>query len=198
MTENEFRQNVRRIAESNRTRFGADQSNVEEYVAAHGQLMRAAKLTFDEARYLMQTVRKVSPLAPHNDKNARRTNRCRGLQSFRQKRCYQNSAILIAEDEEQRLSYCEGYVCDSNLGVVEHSWVTIGGKVVDLTLRAVDRKLQGRNRTTMDYFGVVIPRHVLRQMQNETRRYGPYFTGASFWRRFGRQPEAPDGMRGIS
>jgi hypothetical protein len=186
MSENEFRVYLRRIAESNRARFGAARFNGEERVAENGQLMRSAELTSDEARYVVQTAHKVSPLArrnDNNDKHARRTNRYRGLQSFQQKRCYENSAMLIAKDDGQRLAYCEGYLRDSTVGVVEHSWITIGGKVVDLTLRAADREIGRRNGTTREYFGVVIPREILRQMQNETQYYGPYLNKPSLWRR---------------
>jgi len=189
MSENEFRVYLRRIAESNR-RFRPDQFNGEERVAENGQLMRSAELTFDEARYVVQTAHKVSPLAHRNDNHAYRTNRYRGLQSFQPKRCYENSAMLIAQDEDQRLAYCEGYLRDSTVGVVEHSWVTIGGKVVDLTLRAVDQEIGRRNRTTGEYFGVVIPREILRQMQNETRCWGPYMNKPSLWRRIEELPEA--------
>jgi hypothetical protein len=190
MSENEFRLYLRRIAESNRARFGEARFNSEERLAENGQLMRSAKLTSDEARYVVQTARKVSPLARRNDRQACRTNRYRGPQSFRQKRCYENSAMLIAEDEDQRLEYCEGYLRDSTVGVVEHSWVTIGDKVVDLTLRAVDQEIGRRNGTTREHFGLVIPREILRQMQNETRRYGPYLNEPSLWRRIGDLSEA--------
>jgi len=185
MSENEFRACLRRIAESNRARFGAARFNGEERVAENGQLMRSAKLTSDEARYVVQTAGKVLPIARRNDRHACRTNRYRGPQSFQQKRCYENSAMLIAEGKDQRLAYCEGYLRDSTVGVVEHSWVTIGDKVVDLTLRASDQEIGRRNGTTREYFGVVIPRDILRQMQNETRCYGPYLNEPSLWRRIG-------------
>jgi hypothetical protein len=184
MSENEFRAYLRRIAESSRARFGEARFNGEERVAENGQLMRSAKLTSDEARYVVQTARKVSPLARRNDRQYR------GPQSFQQKRCYENSAMLIAEDEDQRLAYCEGYLRDSTVGVVEHSWVTIGDKVVDLTLRAADQEIGRRNGTTREYFGLVIPREILRQMQNETRCYGPYLNEPSLWRRIGELSEA--------
>ena len=67
--------------------------------------------------YVVQTAHKVSPLARRNDEHACRTNRYRGLQSFQQKRCYENSAMLIAEDDDQRLAYCEGYLRDSTVNV---------------------------------------------------------------------------------
>jgi hypothetical protein len=190
MSENEFRVYLRRIAESNRARFGAARFNGEERVAENGQLMRSAELTADEARYVVQTAHKVSPLARRNDKHACRTNRHRGLRSFQQKRCYENSAMLIAEDDGQRLAYCEGYLRDSTVGVVEHSWVTIGDKVVDLTLRAADQEIGRRNGTTREYFGIVIPREILRKMQNEKQCHGPYLNEPSLWRRIGELSEA--------
>jgi hypothetical protein len=196
MSENEFRVYLRRIAESNRARFGAARFNGEERVAENGQLMRSAELTSDEARYVVRTAHKVTPLARRNDKHACRTNRYRGLQSFQQKRCYENSAMLIAEDDDQRLAYCEGYLRDSTVGVIGHSWVTIGDKVVDLTLRAADQEIGRRNRTR-EYFGVAIAREILRQMQNETRCYGPYMHEPSLWRRIGELPEARQLERGI-
>jgi hypothetical protein len=77
--------------------------------------MRSAKLPSDEARYVVQTAGKVSPIARRNDRHACRTNRYRGPQSFQQKRCYESSAMLIAEDKDQRLAYCEGYLRDSTV-----------------------------------------------------------------------------------
>lgn len=58
-----------------------------------------------------------------------------GRRYFRIKRCWTNAQSLMLLDDAKRLRYCEGYLD----GYIPHAWVTINGKVVDLTLEAVTR-----------------------------------------------------------
>ena len=52
--------------------------------------------------------------------------------SFEPKLCFTNAMTLVAHDAMGRLTYCEGY-CYSGVIAVHHGWVTLAGKVVDLT-----------------------------------------------------------------
>ena len=88
-----------------------------------------------------------------------------GRRSIRVKQCWRNAQRLILVDHENRLRYCEGEV------PVPHAWVTINGKVVDVTYEAVDRYLARRgiasNHRERGYFGAVVSRravltHILR------------------------------------
>src|SRR5215469_13445390 len=63
----------------------------------------------------------------------------RGRRSFRAKQCYANAQRLILADTEKRLRYWEGTLhceCFS----IPHAWITIRGKVVDVTHEAAQLK----------------------------------------------------------
>ncbi len=64
--------------------------------------------------------------------------RCGGSRIFRAKKCWKNAQTLMAHDDAKRLRYCEGYLD----GSVPHAWVTINGKVVDVTAEAIARRLR--------------------------------------------------------
>jgi len=91
-----------------------------------------------------------------------------GRRSFRSKQCWKNAQRLIIADDERRLRYCEGN--SSNSGApIPHAWVTIHGKVVDVTREAAIRKLK-RMKISMpmerEYAGVAINRRrVLKHVQ---------------------------------
>lgn len=59
------------------------------------------------------------------------THVARGL-TFEPKQCYKNSMSLVLRDARGRVVYVEGY-CDSGMIPVEHAWVLLDGKPVDLT-----------------------------------------------------------------
>ncbi len=86
---------------------------------------------------------------------------CGGRRCFRVKRCYKNAQLLITHDDAKRLRYWEGYLDDS----IPHAWVTINGKIVDLTQEAIMRQrrkagyVQGDGRP--EYRGTVIDRRTL-------------------------------------
>lgn len=54
--------------------------------------------------------------------------------------CFSNSQrALLDGDAECRMTYAEGYASSVDDGLtIHHGWLTIGGKVVDLTLRTAD------------------------------------------------------------
>jgi hypothetical protein len=102
--------------------------------------MRVAPLTTRERQYVDQLIAENG-----------------GRQSFRIRQCYRNAQRLIWSDAEKRLRYCE-----SGYDAIPHAWVTIKGKVVDVTAAALDRfyKRTGRKpgEQYFRYFGVVIDR----------------------------------------
>jgi hypothetical protein len=112
----------------------------------------------------MQKRAKVGLVAPLTDGERRYMDQLiatyGGRRSFPMKQCYKNAQRLMIADSERRLRYCEGYLD----GSVPHAWVTINGKVVDLTGEALDRHLR-RIRRAQDgehsYFGSVIDRLTL-------------------------------------
>lgn len=95
-----------------------------------------------------------------------------GVRSFRIKQCYKNAQRLMTFDTEKRLRYCEGYLD----GSVPHAWVTINGKVVDVTGEALDRYLRRIHRVSdgkRSYFGTVIDRLTLARHIAHTNTHGP-------------------------
>jgi len=98
-----------------------------------------------------------------------------GRRSIRSKQCWKNSQRLILEDYmgKKRLRYCEGRF------PVPHAWVTINGKVVDVTREAVNRclKRQGRGPIEDAYIGVVVNR---RRMLNHIKRTN-WFSAVVDW-----------------
>lgn len=98
--------------------------------------------------------------------------RAGGRRRFRSKACWKNANILMVNDEAKRLSYWEGYLD----GCIPHAWVTINGKVVDVTQEAAVRKLK-RMKLTPDaqrtYAGVSIDLLTVVRHAARTRWYSP-------------------------
>ena len=97
-----------------------------------------------------------------------------GRRSFRAKNCYMNAQRLILYDTEKRLRYWEGALN----GSIPHAWVTIHGKVVDVTREAAQRKLKRLgippSTTLPDYSGgVYISRHAVLRHVMKTNEWGP-------------------------
>jgi hypothetical protein len=65
-------------------------------------------------------------------------NRALGSRECREKECYYNAQMLAAFDPSKKLKYVEGYAVQATLQgfPFHHGWVTINGKVIDLTWRA--------------------------------------------------------------
>jgi hypothetical protein len=132
----------------------------------HATQMECASLTVTEARYVVHLAHEISPPLLGNQKRKRAANRKRGLGWFHPKHCFYNSAHLMIFDDDKRLTYCEGFLVPKDGYPATHAWVTIGGKVVDLTLRATDREA-GYERQQCEYFGVQIPRQLFHAMVTE-------------------------------
>ena len=78
-------------------------------------------LTDDERQYIESLIDKV------------------GRRMIRSKRCWANSQRMLMEDDENRLCYWE---CSLP---IPHAWVTINGKIVDVTYEAGVVRLSGYN-----------------------------------------------------
>lgn len=73
---------------------------------------------------------------------------------------------------ESRIQYCEGYIAwDNSPLALDHAWITIDGKVVDVTLRAMSKK------KLHSYFGMVVPVRLMLRNQRLTERYSPVIEG---------------------
>ena len=100
----------------------------EDYVLDRGTEHPSAPLTLAEWEILLAAVQ------------ASRVNR------FRLGECYYNSQMLVASDSTCQLNYCEGFAIGNVSLPVAHGWVTLNGKVIDLTWRTVSRRGSGRFR----------------------------------------------------
>jgi hypothetical protein len=85
--------------------------------------------------------------------------------------CWRNARqALVLGDRDRRLTYCEGFLADVG---THHAWLTLAGKVVDITLntgafglkaitprklRRMDFEARSRGR---QYFGVAFPRQLV-------------------------------------
>lgn len=133
---------------------------MEDYVLQNGRLYESQPLTDEELGWLFKLI------------NGKR---------FAVKQCYYNSQLFLMDakfhDHEHELRYVEGY----SIGVipVQHGWLTLNGKVIDLTMRLQEKlKRQSpvcRNRlgnrvlgefpADREYFGVIFDTdHVCQEM----------------------------------
>jgi hypothetical protein len=126
----------------------------------HGQPMRPEALSFAEARLVVEAARAIG-----------------GLASVLPKQCYKNAQQIILNDFQNRFEYVEGFVANENLPPLDHAWLLLNGKVVDLTLRARNLKYSKSQREPDDYIGIVIARNVVRRNALRTGKYGPVVEG---------------------
>ena len=128
----------------------------EEYVLKHGREYKPQNITRDERAYLLRIA-------------------SRHREGFPIKQCFYNSQMLLMHDYENRLEYVEGYCADLILPV-HHGWLSMSGKVVDVTLRLRDQSshpILGANvlgdfpegRT---YYGVPFPKEEVTKYMRET------------------------------
>ena len=89
----------------------------EEYVLRNGTVMESSALTDEEAAIVQAAL----DLAKD-----------RGFDVTEMKQCFSNAQLLIVHDDSDELIYHEGYAVGLTIAV-PHGWVTINGKVVDLT-----------------------------------------------------------------
>jgi hypothetical protein len=107
---------------------------------------------------------------------------------FAPKQCFDNSMMMVLADQDDRLTYCEGYAMTGMIPV-HHAWLTLDGRLVDLTrsLRpeAVDEFLAGKDPQEdlrdrilgtipegWQYFGIELQRTAVRDYIWELEKTG--------------------------
>lgn len=118
-------------------------ASCEEFVLKHGKEYTSQVLTPDEESYVFHAIKSYG-------------------RRFPIKQCYYNSQmLLVLGDFEKRMTYVEGYA--NSIIPLQHGWLEIGGKVIDLTMRLKEsvttrRRLADRVIGTWtdqrEYFGV--------------------------------------------
>lgn len=107
---------------------------IEDYVLDRGvEALASEPLTEDEATILW---------------------RAAGGSRFKQKECFYNAQRLCLHDLTGELQYQEGYAIGSAGFPVHHGWVTINGKVIDLTWRTA-KPMRGKGRLRNRIIGVI-------------------------------------------
>lgn len=90
-----------------------------------------------------------------------------GVRGWPPRQCYYNSQRLAVSDGTRQLVYCEGYAVGSAGVPVPHAWVSLHGKVFDITWRVSEKRnrraYRTRNAGDWDpnryaYMGVEMPR----------------------------------------
>ena len=92
---------------------------IDEFVLANGKNYTSKKLTKAEWKFLIGVI---------EDYN----------RPFPIKQCFYNSQMLVTHDRRKMLKYVEG-ICLSIIPV-PHGWITLNGKVIDLTMRLHNKK----------------------------------------------------------
>jgi len=121
---------IQRAAEEDarRHRVGFAFKSYEAFVLAHGRTYESAPLTDREREHVQRLL------------DAHRACWPRG---FEYNHCFVNSQELMSRDKTGKVVYVEGYVWayGDRLPPVHHGWLTLHGKVIDMTVvtRAIAR-----------------------------------------------------------
>jgi hypothetical protein len=143
---NSLETTVRRIAEELAARRREAMIDGEEIPLLHEGLAIKGK-AFDST-------------TPYTADEQRLLKRLRLFHRRKAKQCYANSQRLVTRFFEfEYFEYAEGFIT----GGILHAWLLLNGKVVDVTL----------DRTTHDYFGIVIPRKWVIAHNLKTNAHGP-------------------------
>jgi hypothetical protein len=138
----------------------------EDYVRQNGRAYESAALTADEQAIVFAAISRTGGRFPI-------------------KQCYSNSQRVILADfmlsrTEGPLRYVEGYFTSEGLAFpVQHGWITINGKVVDLTARLCEPRKSGRLRDRVfgsfpegrQYIGVEFPTEYVRKIVLRTHEW---------------------------
>jgi len=130
-----------------RAKVMGDRNNHFSLLLKVGQPGVVAEFTPEEAEFVGQLHRRIQP-------------------QIRQ--CYANSQMALLRcdvdlDSRYAVRYWEGYYSRCDLPAFEHAWLTVNGKVVDLT----------HPNEKIDYFGVEIDWELVRSYMLETETHGP-------------------------
>ncbi len=99
---------------------------------------------------------------------------------FDHRQCFANSQGLVVSDETRKLVYVEGFAWTHALIPTLHGWITINGKVIDVTLPATSvgdtKKREPRQVlgefADRSYFGVPFLRSYVTRRRNVTGGWG--------------------------
>jgi len=138
------------------------QPTLYELVLHQGERMELAQLTRMEARYAVELIRT-----------------CGGFRRFQPRMCFMNAQRLAVRNLEFRrnpsvaVHYCEGYIAfeDHCICPIAHAWLTINGKVLDVTLRAMSKT------TRHTYYGMKIPVRMVLKHHDRAQEYSPVIEG---------------------
>lgn len=136
----------------------------ERFVLDHGRAYESKKLTAQEKRLLEPAV----------------TESRRIFKKFEPRLCFSNSQRLWGNDDSKSLIYVEGFAWTHSLRPVLHGWVTINGKVIDVTLPPTNRREAKLPEPVQvlgefedrSYFGVPFLRSYVEKRLNITGGYG--------------------------
>lgn len=131
---------------------GYKYSSAYQYVLKRGHTYKSAKLTTAERKRVLSVARRVAPKWGCN---------------WERKECFFNAQALVDHGRCDMLQYCEGYFIHPPVPIpVHHAWVSVNGKVVDLTLRLKDpprsrrkfnNRIMGEFPKEYEFIGVEIP-----------------------------------------
>ena len=90
-------------------------------------------------------------------------------QRFEIKQCFFNSQMLVVYDDTNQLRYWEGWAQGRAVIPLHHGWVSLNGKLIDLTWRLEKPRTKGRLRNRVlgeipedwVYMGIPITREVI-------------------------------------
>jgi len=115
----------------------------EDYVLTHGKTYESCELTKEESDHVKQVLKTPAMSEP------------------RPKMCFFNSQMVVLADRKRKLRYVEGFSLE--IIPIHHGWVTLNGKVVDVTFRP-----QRMGVFEGAYYGVEFSRNQILNYMNET------------------------------
>lgn len=131
--------------------------SIEAYVLANGKEYASAKFTKDELAYAKGLLKKGRwPI----------------------KQCFSNSQQILLKhagspSSEMRLSYIEGYAYSGIIPFL-HGWLSLNGKVLDVTLREQPsgKRILGTFAPNYAYYGVEVPASLIQERIIKTQFWG--------------------------
>lgn len=91
---------------------------IEDFVMQNGHVFSSEELTDEEAEIVKAAIEQAQSV---------------GWEVHTMKQCYSNAQLVVLSDRSGQLHYAEGYAVGLASIAVQHGWVTINGKVVDVT-----------------------------------------------------------------
>lgn len=106
-------------------RPGEKYVSLEDYVAQNGRGFSSEALTSEELQIVTAAVKNF------------------GLRRTQPRQCFYNAQMIVTSDFTGTLRYCEGYASGNACFPVLHGWITINGKLVDVTWRLDGKPTSG-------------------------------------------------------